>query len=296
MKNCTFLSSLFILLLSHTSFAQNNLKVVTKTVEKAFDYQEGQTLLLEGEKAEIKLETWSENKVYVQLELVAKHPERRQAENDLESFDFVFDVRGDKILLRNFYVGESRSESELSAVYTVKVPTECPVQMSNYFGKTDVQDLTNSLELDSKFGPVNMSNISGEVDVSSRFGDIFGMLLKGQIKIESHRSNVTLKQLEGKFDINSKYGVIKIFADDKLIDLNVEGEKSDLYLFNPDPSEFGYDLLAHFGDITVPDDLKINFVEKSKNMSHAVRKQGEQFPGVFVKITYGDIIVKKARP
>ena len=295
MKN--YLSILILLSLSfQIGNAQTYLKVVSKKVEKSFDYKEGQTLIVEGEKAEIKVETWSENQIFVQLELIAKHPEKKVSESELESFNFAFDKRGEKVVLRNFYAGSEKAQSELSAIYTIKVPTECPVEMSNYFGKVDVQDLTNSFELDSKFGPIAMTNLSGIIDVSSRFGDIFGEFLKGQVKIESHRSNITLKHLEGKFDINSKYGVIKIFADNKLIDLNVEGEKSDLYLFNPDPEEFGYDLLAHFGNITVPEDLKINFVEKSDKMNHAVRTPGNQFPGVFVKITYGDIIVKKAKP
>ena len=276
--------------------AQTVLGVVSKKIEKEFPFKNGQTVLIEGERAEIKVETWEKKTISVELTLIAKHPQRATAEKDLESFDFSFEDRGDKVVLRNYFAGKTKADSELSAIYSVKVPTECPVQMSNYFGKTDVQDLSNSFEIDSKFGPIAMTNLSGIIDVSSRFGDIFGDFLSGKVKIESHRSNITLKHLEGSFDINSKYGIIKIFADNKIIDLNVEAEKSDVYLFNPDPSELGYDLLAHFGDITVPEDLKINFVEKSDKMSHAVRAPGTQYPGVFVKISYGDIIVKKARP
>ncbi len=286
----------FLVLISFQAQAQTVLGVVSKAVEKEFPFKIGQMVVVEGERAEIKIETWEKNTISVKLTLIAKHPQKATAEKELKSFDFSFEDKGDKLVLRNYYANSTKATSELSAVYTVIVPTECPVQMSNYFGKTDVQDLSNSFEIDSKFGPVAMTNLSGIIDVSSRFGDIFGDFLSGKVKIESHRSNITLKHLEGSFDINSKYGIIKIFADNKIIDLNIEAEKSDVYLFNPDPSEFGYDLLAHFGDITVPEDLKINFVEKNDKMSHAVRAPGTQFPGVFVKITFGDIIVKKAQP
>jgi len=282
--------------MSFQTQAQTVLGVVSKKVKKEFPFKKGQTVVVEGERAEIKVETWKKNFISVELTLIAKHPQKGTAEKELKSFNFSFNERGDNLVLRNFYASNSKSESELSAIYTVIVPTECPVKMSNYFGKTEVQDLSNSFEIDSKFGPIAMTNLSGIIDVSSRFGDIFGEFLSGNVKIESHRSNITLKHLEGTYDINSKYGIIKIFADNKIIDLNIEAEKSDVYLFNPDPSEFGYDLLAHFGDITVPEDLKINFVEKNDNMSHAVRAPGTQYPGVFVKITFGDIIVKKARP
>lgn len=286
----------FLVLMGFQTQAQTVLGVVSKKVEKEFPFKTGQTVVVEGERAEIKIETWEKNIISVKLTLIAKHPQKATAEIDLKSFNFLFDERGDKLVLRNYYANKIKATSELSAIYTVIVPAECPVQLSNYFGKTDVQDLSNSFEIDSKFGPIAMTNVSGIINVSSRFGDVFGDFLTGKVKIESHRSNITLKHLEGSFDINSKYGIIKIFADNKVIDLNIEAEKSDVYLFNPDPSEFGYDLLAHFGDITVPEDLKIIFVEKSEKMSHAVHAPGTQFPGVFVKITYGDIIVKKVRP
>lgn len=274
--------------------AQTTLQVVSKSTNKEFTFQEGQTVVVEGEKAEIKVETWDQPQVVVSIILFAKNPDRAVAENELKSFNFTFEEESDRILIRNYYSGSAKAKSELTAQYFVKVPTDCPVQMSNYFGKTDVENLSANLDVNSQFGPISMYNIEGDIGIVSRFGDIFGELLNGNVKIESHRSNVTLKRLQGKYDIKSKYGLIKVFADNRLIDLNIEAEKADVYLFNPEPTESGYELISHFGDITLPEELKINFVENSDTKRHAVYTPGQQqIPGVFVKITYGDIIVKK---
>lgn len=291
-----FLTSSFLFLVAFGSDAQTTLKVVSKSVDKDFVFNAGKHVVVEGEKAEIKVETWDKNIVHVELKLVAKNPDKAIAESELKYFNHSFSEERGEIKLRNFFSASDKPGSELKAEYLIKVPHDCPVRMSNYFGKTDVKDLTSSLDIDSKFGPVNMNNITGKIDVKSRFGDVLGELLNGMVSIETHRSNITLKQLEGSYNIKSKYGIVKIFSDNELLDLNIEAEKSDVYFFNPNPTAFGYELFAHFGDITVPEELKVNFVENSDTQRHAQYSPGPKFPGVFVKITYGDIIVRKTRP
>ena len=290
------LAGSFLILGTAVSNAQTTLKVVSKSVDRDFVYKSGKSVVVEGEKAEIKVETWDKDIVHVELKLIAKNPDKKIAENELKYFNHSFLEERGEIRLRNFFATKKKPGSELKAEYLVKVPHECPVRMSNYFGKTDVSDLTADLDIDSKFGPVNMKNITGRIDVKSRFGDVLGELLSGMVNIETHRSDLTLKQLEGSYKIKSKYGIVKIFSDNELLDLNIEAEKSDVYFFNPNPTAFGYELFAHFGDITVPEDLKVNFVENSDTQRHAQYSPGAKFPGVFVKITYGDIIVRKTRP
>ncbi|MEZ4951702.1 MAG: DUF4097 family beta strand repeat-containing protein [Saprospiraceae bacterium] len=284
------------LFLASSAQAQIKTQVVSKKVEQTFVYKSGMEVVLEGERAEIKVETWNQNSVQVSLTLSARHPDAEIAKADLKTFQFKMEEAGAKILIRNFIASANKPKSNLKAEYTLMVPEECPVKMTNYFGKSEIANLQNGLEIKSEFSPVSLANIKGDIDVNTRFGDLEADGLDGKVKIESQRSNLTLKRLKGTYDIRSQYGTVKIFSDRNLLNLNIEAEKSDVYFFNPNPSEFGYDLLAHYGGITVPNDLKINFVEKSDNLQHAILQSRGQQAGIFVKITYGDIVIRNAGP
>ncbi|HMR43754.1 MAG TPA: DUF4097 family beta strand repeat-containing protein [Saprospiraceae bacterium] len=273
-----------------------NVQVVSKKVEKTFSYQPGLEVHIEGEKAEITVETWKKNEIKVTLELISKHPQKKTAESDLEFINYIMEKNGARVLLRNFINAGSKPKSELKAKYLVVVPENCPVEMTNYFGKTHLSDLNGGLTVNSQFSPVTMQNLRGNVNVNSKFGDIFGERINGRVKIESQRSDVTLKEIAGAFNISSKYGVVKIFADKSLVDLDIDAQKSDVYLFNSEPSKFGYELVAHFGKITSPEDLKLNFIENTDKFRHAVFQPGNTQASVSVRITYGDIVIKNSKP
>ncbi|MCB0662108.1 MAG: DUF4097 family beta strand repeat protein [Saprospiraceae bacterium] len=291
---------IILLLLAGSGFltldAQITTQVVSKNIDKNFSYAPGMEVVLEGERAEIQVETWDKNEVEVHLQLMSRHPDAAIAKRDLQIFQYKMETSGNKILIRNFIASSDKPASNLKATYLLKVPEECPVKMTNYFGKSEVSDLQNKLEVNGEFSPISLANIKGDIHVRTKFGDLEADGLDGRVKIESQRSNLTLKRLKGTYDIQSKYGIVKIFSDRNLVNLNIEAERSDVYFFNPNPTEFGYDLMAHYGGITVPNDLKINFVEKSDNLQHAILQSRTQQPGIFVKITYGDIVIRNAGP
>ncbi|MBK9012651.1 MAG: hypothetical protein IPM82_00365 [Saprospiraceae bacterium] len=55
---------------------QTTLQVVTKVMENTFPYKNGTEVNIEGEKAEIKVETWNRSEVKVLVELIAKHTDK----------------------------------------------------------------------------------------------------------------------------------------------------------------------------------------------------------------------------
>lgn len=288
-----------LLMLIPLSFlpAQVNLHVVSREIDQTFPYRSGIPLQIEGEKATISIQTWEKEEVSVQLKLTAKHPERAVAEEDLDQMAFVMEERPDKLFIRNFRTeAGKKARSELQADYLIRVPVDCPVNMTNFFGRSDIRDLNASLEVRSQFGPVGLANLDGDIDIYSSFGDIVGEWLRGRVKIESQRSDLTLKQIEGTFNIQSRYGVVKIFADKQLVDLDIDADRSDVYLFNPEPGKFGYELTAHFGNITTPKELKLNYTTSTEEFRQASFDPGFQHPNVSIRINYGDIVIRNARP
>ena len=277
--------------------AQNAFQVVTKTIEKTFPYKNGYEVNIEGEKAEILVEAWNKNEVKVLLELVSKNVSKKTAEKDLSRMNYSTEQHGNKIYFRNYIETTSSSklpESDLKAIYTITLPADCPVYLKNNFGLTQVSNLTKALKIQSEFSKITLENLSGKIGINTRFGDVEGRQIDGDVFINSRRSNLTLYEIKGTWNINAQYGVLKFFTNPspELLSLNIEGQKSDVYFFDPKPNAYGYTLTAHYGHITVPADLKFNYLENSDQLKKAIFSSKIGSSNISIKISFGDIVIR----
>ncbi|TAK44378.1 MAG: hypothetical protein EPO28_04915 [Saprospiraceae bacterium] len=276
---------------------QTMLQVVTKTIEKTIPYKNGHEVNIEGEKAEIIVRTWEKNEVRVLLELIAKNESRKVAVDDLDRMNYSTEQHGNMIYFRN-YIEKSKDgkmpTSDLKAIYTITLPADCPVYLKNNFGLTYVSDLSNSLKINSEFSKINLENLRGTIGVSSRFGDIEGKRIDGNVTMTTRRSDITLHDISGRWNINAQYGVLKFFTNPspELLSLNIDAEKSDVYFFDPAPKSYGYSLTAHYGTITVPSDLKFNYLENSDQLKRAIFSSKIGKSNISIKITFGDIVIR----
>ncbi len=275
---------------------QTTFQVVTRTIEKTIPYDAGNELNIEGEKAEIYVESWSRREVKVSVELVARHPDRETARKALDDMEFSATRHGDKLYFRNYFRPSSglAEAVERKAVYTVTLPADCPVYLKNNFGITQVNDLENRLRIQSEFSQVRLENLRGVVGLETRFGDVTGRNIDGTVTVRARRSDLTFHDIKGTWDLFTQYGITKIFTNTAadLLRMHVEGEKADVYFFDPQPGASGYTLLAHYGNISVPQNLKFNFLENTDQLKKAVFSTRMGQSNISVKISFGDITIK----
>lgn len=279
---------------------QTLLQVVTKKIEKSYAYKEGYEVNIEGEKADVSIQTWDKDEVRIELELIAKHPTQEVALKDIEALKYLTQRVKNKIYLRNYVSveeGEAKPTATLSAKYTITLPEECPVYLKNHFGEATISNLSNRLRVNSEFSKIGLENIQGVVDLQTRFGDIIGNLIDGQVNINSRRSDISLTNISGSYDITAQYGVIRIFAEDQLLKLNLDATHSDVYFFNPNPEFYAYNLVANHGKINFPEELNFSMLEdlpqlKKYNFKPA---QKEFFATITLSVTLGDIYLEKAK-
>jgi hypothetical protein len=289
---------------AHTAsalFAQEGkLHLVTKRLEKSFAYKPGYELNIEGEKAEVTIESWDKAEIAIQIELTARHPDRAVAEAELERMRFVADRVRNKIYLRNYIAqpeGEGPAQARLEARYLVFVPAECPVYLKNHFGSSQVSNLRSRFRFFGEFSQVGLDNVQGQIDLRSRFGDIIGRTIGGQVAINARRSDITLEDIQGQFNIEAQYGLIQILSSSGLLGLDIQAEKSEVYLFDPRLSEFGMILTAQEGHIHYPSGLRMNFLSNTDALKKAEFKpQQEYYPRITITVSFGDIHLEKDRP
>ncbi|WP_421798549.1 hypothetical protein [Haliscomenobacter sp.] len=283
----------------HLGFAQNGtMQVVTKRIDKTFSYREGYSLNIEGERAEVRVETWSKPEIKVQIIFTAKHSKKEQAEKDLEKMRYITNKEKNKIYLRNYLdvpEGSPELQSQLIANYVIMMPEECPIYIKNNYGLIDAKDLMSSLKLNTRFSRIGLENIIGDIDINTSFGDLFADNLDGNIKIVSRRSDMTLKHMRGRYDINAQYGILNFFATDQLRDFNLKADKSNVFIHTLQPGAFSYNLSVQNGRVDYPNELKFKLLDmKDTGIKKITFKPNkEYYPNVTISITFGDLFIGK---
>lgn len=285
--------------LLHLGFAQNGtMQVVTKRIDKSFSYRDGYSLNIEGERAEVRVETWSKPEIRIQVELIAKHSKKEQAEKDLEKMRFVSNKEKNKIYLRNYLdvpEGSPEPQSQMKATYVIMMPEECPIYIKNNYGLIDAKDLMSSLKLNTRFSRIGLENIMGNIDINTSFGDLFADKLDGNIKVASRRSDITLKHMRGRYDIDAQYGILNFFATEGLLDFNLNADKSTVFFHNLQPNAFSYNLSVQNGRVDYPNELKFKLLDmKDTGIKKITFKPNkEYYPNVTISITFGDLYIGK---
>ncbi len=295
MKYKLFIKCLILLLLfSFDVQSQEVLEVVTKKIEKTLDFFEDYKLNIEGEKADVLVNTWSESKVKVELELVAKHSDIQIAKKDLEVIKYVIEKRGNIIFIQNtmeLAENDEKPRSSLHVHYVITIPEQCPLNLKNHFGNADINDLKKQVIINSEYCKIKLTNIEGDISIETRFGDVVGVGLSGNVNILAARSDITLTRLKGSIDIQAKYGLIKIDADKSLIDLNIVAEKSDIMFLNPATETYSFNLTAYYGKINVPENMEFDFKEKTPKINKAELRLPVNEGQVSIQTSFGNIVI-----
>ncbi len=167
---------LIVLLLSvGTLAAQEKIQVVTKTINRSFALKPGESLVVEAEKADVRVRGWDREEVKLTLRLVAKHPERAVAEKDLPALRYEIDTEGKQKTIRNFFRindGFGEINSNLLAQYELWVPQRCRLQLQNRYGNVRIEELNTNLHLTVELGEIRLNEVMGTIALDVAYGDV----------------------------------------------------------------------------------------------------------------------------
>ncbi|MEM6769479.1 MAG: hypothetical protein AAF597_02745, partial [Bacteroidota bacterium] len=141
-------------------------EVVTKTIEDTYRYTPGRELAVEGEKAEIFVETWAKQEIHVKVVMTARHPRLEDAKVDVDNLEYIVDDTGQKIFLKNRIKDPNhKPRSEITVHYYITLPEECPVYLKSHFGGATISNLRNQLRINGEFSAINIDNVQGILDI-----------------------------------------------------------------------------------------------------------------------------------
>ena len=272
-----------------------NLQVISKEVSKDMKYTEGQILSVQGEKSEVNITTWDDDYIRIELKLTAQHPERAIAEEDLENFIYTFENNADTIYVTNQITEKEETlRSGLQAYYSIQIPQSCNVKLENYFGTAELTDLHQGVDINSEFCNLKLKNVLGTVNVDTYFGDLIGVMIDGKVDIKANRSNVTLSEIAGSYNIDAYKGVVKVFANKSLLeDINITGEKTDVFFYDTELKGYSFDLISRNGSVELPDNLEANYSKQDEIRMINIQPQAELIGvKVAINVISGDIMLE----
>jgi hypothetical protein len=220
----------FSLFTHHFSAAQT-LHVVTKTVERTFEYKPSEIVQLYAERSDVEISTWARNEVKIVVELSARHPDRATAQKDLEVLRYVAEKSGKTIALRNFVVlppSQTKPQSNLKTRYLLLLPATCHVEIQNSFGKTTLRGLQKDTRLRTEFCTNEIADLKGKLTLYAYFGELKVLDFEGNMNLTTDRTDVLIRAPKGNCRVRAQHGSLEVEADKTQVKLDIETKNTEL--------------------------------------------------------------------
>ncbi|MBL4716571.1 MAG: hypothetical protein JKX95_08045 [Bacteroidia bacterium] len=266
------ITTILCALLSVSAIGQDKIQVVTKTIEKQFEYTYGQTIELKAEKANVMVTGTKGNKVALQVQFIAKHPSKAVAERELSYLKFGVNNRDRTLELTNFIAIPKEIkgvESKLEIRFILSVPDHCNLKIYNRYGRTGLSDVVGDILIDSRFGNVSAGMVGGKVELITHFGELEVQQLSGTASIISQKTKIRLLDVNATLTVESKYGKCYVGLNDGCNkDIKIISEKAEVRLYTNSFDRFNYDLTGK--EVSIPD---LNTEVRSRDKKATFKKE-----------------------
>lgn len=242
---------ILLILLISTLFATNafadNLKLIK---EKTLSVKQGETLFIDASGADIKIDSWNKDEVYVKIF------GNRKAE---EKMKFTIEKNSDGVEVTA--KKESSWFFNWGGGYSVRIevilPTNFNTKIETSGGDIKVQNINGKFNLETSGGDVDLKNTNGELKINTSGGDIYLSKHKGDSRVATSGGDITTKELDGDLYASTSGGDIKLEVNNGKITAKTSGGDIEIIY---DGENKGINASTSGGDIKLfaPATLKAN--------------------------------------
>lgn len=208
---------------------------VTKEYHEEYTAGPSTTLKVNNRYGDVIVDSWDQNQVVIDVKVTIELPNREKAEKLLEYINIEFSQEGDVITARTviddrFNFSGWGSNRRFSIDYSVRMPVESSLSLTNRYGNSDVDEIGGRAEFDIKYGNITVGTLTrGNLKPLNRLSIAYG---KGSIN-EAGWLDLILRYT-GEMDISEGQAFL---VDSKYSKLTI-GEASSMV------GESKYDKLA----------------------------------------------------
>ncbi len=281
-----------LVLYGGTALAQTKIQVITKTIAKNIPYTAGKTIKILGEKAAINIQSWDKDYISANISLIAKHPNRKTAEEDIRFIDYKVAESDDLIEISNLFTqksGYKEITSNLTAKFEIKVPSSCSLSIVDVYGSVSLKDIKGKINIDLNFAQLSINNIEGDLSIKTYYGDIDAESINTTLKLKSEMADITFRDLLGTCLFETNYGNLSIAPNEKLTSLRIDASRTMIQILIGKINAYSYKIETQNADINVPELFKNQVV---KNLFRSQFHQISSMPLIQVQGKYSSITLK----
>ncbi len=177
----------------------------TKTFDDTVDLAQGGRLTLEGNKGDIRVTAWDENRVEIKARIEApRNVDADYARRAVEATTVEVRVTDRSVSVRSNYDAVpyrerswgGRSRSVPFVHYEIRAPRELTLEIEADRGDTEVDGFTGTIDLATDRGALEASNLSGEIRLSIDRGERSRLSgIQGSLDVEADRTDLSIRDL-----------------------------------------------------------------------------------------------------
>lgn len=261
--------------------SQELIQRATKTM--AYSFEDCSSLVIQGEKATIKITGKPQNTIELKILLVAKHKKQATALNDLKYIKFISEKQGAQLNLRNYYESANANiESNLSVMYELIVPKDIAIQLNNLYGAVTFLNLSGKKSVDISFGRLEMQAIDGTTNLQLRYSNLMAQKVNGKLSGTLSKSDAAIINCAAEMELDMKYGTLNASLTSDCENVRIAGTRTEIVLNTPS-TDYNLDLKTMYSNVEVYDKV---VTPTYKRVSKSTTKS------IFIRTSYCPIKIK----
>ncbi len=284
-----------------------------RTIDKNYKVSKADLLDVENKFGSVRVNTWDKNEMRVKVDVIARASTDEKAQEILDNIRIIEVREGNTISYKTEMSpmrisGNTHKSFEVN--YTIYMPTENPLTVSNTYGDVYVANLQGKADISVKYGSLKserLSNSGNNVKIAYGSGNCAfinggniqvaysSMSLDGTNGLEgsSKYSDFKIGNLGEELNLEVKYGTFKVSNVSKNIRrISLDSGFSPIALNFDNNTSFNFDVNVQFADFNVDKSL-INLTSHEKDYTSATYKGnfgGTAAKGaVNISSKYGDV-------
>jgi hypothetical protein len=131
---------------------------VTKEFHKEYKAGPNTTLDIQNKYGDVVIESWDKDQVIIDVKITVNHPSLDKAQKYLSQIDVAFSDNESLISAKTIiddkfsFTGWGGDSRKFSIDYTIKMPVNTTLALSNKYGNSEIDELHGQVNLDIKYG------------------------------------------------------------------------------------------------------------------------------------------------
>ncbi len=278
--------------------------VKSKAVNKSYNVSSSQKLDIQNSFGRVEVHTWNKNEIKVDVSIEVSANTNDLAQKVLDKISVTDSKNGNSISFKTAIGNINNNKEQKSTMninYSIYMPANNPLEISNEFGATVIPDYSGEVELSSKFGSLTTGNLPNVKSINVEFGKgKFENIKDGDISVKY--SKAEFGKLSGKMKLNLEFcsGIV-MNLDNSLSGLDVKASYSNVNLKPSSDLSASYSISTSFGNLKNRTAIKFDGGDddndRGPKFDHQYNgKSGSGNIQIKINTSFGNVILGESRP